>query len=80
MEYLPSVKNRGTLCTVWSDGQDILSEKAKCRIMGIIYYYSCRTTNKNKYAIEYIIVYACRSSDYLWKGKQDISKNFLWGG
>lgn len=49
--------------------------------MGISLHHLCKTTNKNTTIKEYIVVYACKSTDCLWKGKQDTgNKNFPWGG
>lgn len=56
-------------------------KKENCRIMGISLHHLCKTTNKNTTIKEYIVVYACKSTDCLWKGKQDTgNKNFPWGG
>lgn len=58
------LSKRGTLCTVLTDGQDILNENANYRIIGIVSYHVHKTTI-NKSTKEYVIVYACKSTDYL---------------
>lgn len=48
-------------------------KKAKCKIVGIVSHHLCKTTT-TKNTKEYIIIYACKSINYLWKGKQDTNQ------
>lgn len=52
-------------------------KKAKCKIVGIVSHHLCKTTTTTKNTKEYIIIYACKSINYLWKGKQDTNQP-LW--